>query len=69
MQLTPAAIAKLVAYSWPGNVRELRTDEKIAVLSGSESVSGEEIEKYLSDSHLAQVSIDDSPACNPRWNH
>jgi two-component system nitrogen regulation response regulator NtrX len=62
MQLTPAAIARLAGYSWPGNVRELRNlMEKIAVLSGSESVSGEEIEMYLSESHIVQVSIDDSP--------
>ncbi len=62
MQLTPEAIAKLVGYSWPGNVRELRNlMEKIAVLSGSESISCEETERYLSESHLAQVSMDDSP--------
>jgi transcriptional regulator with GAF, ATPase, and Fis domain len=62
MQLTPAAIAKLVGYTWPGNVRELRNlMEKVAVLSGSESVSGEEMDMYLSESHIAQGPIDDNP--------
>jgi len=62
MQLTPAAIAKLVGYTWPGNVRELRNlMEKIAVLSCSESVSGEEMEMYLGESHIAQGPIDDNP--------
>jgi DNA-binding NtrC family response regulator len=62
MQLTPAAIAKLVGYPWPGNVRELRNlMEKIAVLSDSESVAAEEIEMYLGESHLTQVSVDNNP--------
>ncbi|NIM17480.1 MAG: response regulator [Candidatus Aminicenantes bacterium] len=55
MQLAPAAIEKLVEYPWPGNVRELRNlVEKIAVLSGSELVSGEEMEMYLEESPIIQ---------------
>jgi len=62
MQLTPAAIARLVGYSWPGNVRELRNlMEKIAVLSGSEFVSGEEMDIYLNESNIALGPIDDIP--------
>jgi two-component system nitrogen regulation response regulator NtrX len=53
MQLAPGAIEKLVEYPWPGNVRELRNMmEKLAVLSGSELVSVEEMAMYLEESQI-----------------
>ncbi|NIM13262.1 MAG: response regulator [Candidatus Aminicenantes bacterium] len=62
IQLTPAAIEKLVEYPWPGNVRELRNlMEKIAVLSGSELVSEEEIEMYLEENNIMQNSKENNP--------
>jgi two-component system nitrogen regulation response regulator NtrX len=62
MQLTPAAIEKLVEYPWPGNVRELRNlMEKIVVLSGSEIVSGEEIEMYLEENHIIRNPKENNP--------
>jgi two-component system nitrogen regulation response regulator NtrX len=55
IQLTPTAVEKLVEYRWPGNVRELRNlMEKIAVLSSSESISGEELGILIKESGMYQ---------------
>lgn len=63
VQLSPAAYEKLIDYSWPGNVRELRNlMEKIAVLSDSEIVSGDEMSRYLNENRLSQTSANVNPA-------
>src|SRR5262249_15420059 len=43
-RLTPACLARMVAYPWPGNVRELENEiERLVVLAGGERVIGEEL--------------------------
>ncbi len=62
VQLSPAAVAKLLEYPWPGNVRELRNlMEKIAVLSDSEIVSGEEMDRYLHENRRSKSQMEDNP--------
>ena len=41
LQLTPAALGKLVAWRWPGNVRELRNAVERAAVLSSTGVLGE----------------------------
>ncbi|MDQ1355563.1 MAG: two-component system, NtrC family, nitrogen regulation response regulator NtrX, partial [Acidobacteriota bacterium] len=62
VQLSPAAVTKLLEYPWPGNVRELRNlMEKIAVLSDSEIVSGEEMDRYLNENRRSQSPMEGNP--------
>jgi two-component system NtrC family response regulator len=43
-EVTPDAMALLVAYPWPGNVRELQNViERIAVNSGTEPIQGDDL--------------------------
>jgi transcriptional regulator with PAS, ATPase and Fis domain len=43
-RLTPACLARMLAYPWPGNVRELENEiERLVVLAGDERVIGEEL--------------------------
>ena len=46
VDLSPAAVGRLVAYSWPGNIRQLRSVIKRVVLLGTESheVTPEELQ-------------------------
>jgi len=55
IKLTQAAIKKMENYSWPGNVRELRNlMEKIAILSSSEEINGEDMGMYLEELYVPQ---------------
>ncbi|MGB8325846.1 MAG: sigma-54 dependent transcriptional regulator, partial [Candidatus Acidiferrum sp.] len=48
------AIAELRRYSWPGNVRELRNIvERLVLLAGGETVSGEDVRMVLPSGHGA----------------
>ena len=43
-QLSPACIARLLAYPWPGNVRELENEiERLVVLSGDDALIDDEL--------------------------
>jgi two-component system nitrogen regulation response regulator NtrX len=51
----PSALGILLEYPWYGNVRELRNlVEKVVVLSKSDIVTREEIEKYLKESKIEE---------------
>ncbi|MHC4598890.1 MAG: sigma-54-dependent transcriptional regulator [Planctomycetota bacterium] len=47
-QITGAAMARLTAMDWPGNVRELKNFmERLAILSGGESIDGDDVERAV----------------------
>lgn len=53
LKFHPLALEVLLRYHWPGNVRELKNlVEKVVVLSKSEVITKEEVEKFLSDSRI-----------------
>ncbi len=60
-ELTPEAMASIVAYTWPGNVRELRTAiEHGVVMSSSARIGLSDLPGFRSRDHPVPRSIDRS---------
>ena len=54
LRLTPAAAARVAAYSWPGNIREIRNiSEQLAVLDESGTIEASDMEEVLPLEHPA----------------
>ncbi len=53
VQLDPAAMQKLTAYTWPGNVRELKNiAEQISVLATEKTVNLQELARFLPEQQV-----------------
>jgi DNA-binding NtrC family response regulator len=58
VQLNEDAKNILINYSWPGNVRELKNiAEQVSVLSKEKQISGEELQKFLPDTHFNRLPV------------